>query len=175
MPKPTDKQGFTIIEVMIVLAIAGLILMIVFLAVPALERTARNTQRKHDAELIATNRELYDEENALVNVYAVGTCTGNPEDEGGFATFCGYITQGLSYYTPSEVTIIDSGWTPPTSIPTVTPNTVITETYLTCNATLTGATTTGADPLDAVVLYALEESDGEQANVCLPSMVITAD
>jgi len=45
----TDKHmGFTIIEVLIVLAIAGLILLIVFLAVPALERSARNTQRKDD-------------------------------------------------------------------------------------------------------------------------------
>lgn len=46
-------QGFTIIEVMIVLAIAGLILLIVFLAVPALQRTARNTTIKNDASAIA--------------------------------------------------------------------------------------------------------------------------
>lgn len=42
-------EGFTIIEVMIVLAIAGLIMLIVFLAVPALQRNARNTQRRNDA------------------------------------------------------------------------------------------------------------------------------
>ena len=42
------NEGFTIIEVMIVLAIAGLILLIVFLAVPALQRNSRNTQRKND-------------------------------------------------------------------------------------------------------------------------------
>ncbi|MEK7602696.1 MAG: prepilin-type N-terminal cleavage/methylation domain-containing protein [Patescibacteria group bacterium] len=42
-------EGFTIIEVMIVLAIAGLILLIVFLAVPALQRNSRNTQRGNDA------------------------------------------------------------------------------------------------------------------------------
>lgn len=41
-------EGFTIIEVMIVLAIAGLIMLIVFLAVPALQRNSRNTQRKSD-------------------------------------------------------------------------------------------------------------------------------
>lgn len=45
--KKSDK-GFTIIEVMIVLAIAGLIMLIVFLAVPALQRNSRNTQRKND-------------------------------------------------------------------------------------------------------------------------------
>ncbi|MES2971664.1 MAG: prepilin-type N-terminal cleavage/methylation domain-containing protein [Patescibacteria group bacterium] len=42
------SKGFTIIEVLIVLAIAGLILLIVFLAVPALQRNSRNTQRKND-------------------------------------------------------------------------------------------------------------------------------
>lgn len=41
-------EGFTIIEVLIVLAIAGLILLIVFLAVPALQRNSRNTRRVND-------------------------------------------------------------------------------------------------------------------------------
>lgn len=41
-------EGFTIIEVMIVLVIAAIILLIVFLAVPALQRNSRNTQRKND-------------------------------------------------------------------------------------------------------------------------------
>src|SRR5258708_5712319 len=38
---------------MIVLAIAGMILLIVFLVVPALQRNARNTQRKNDAAQIS--------------------------------------------------------------------------------------------------------------------------
>ncbi len=46
---PSRAAGFTIIEVMIVLAIASMILLIVFLAVPALQRNARNTGRKRDA------------------------------------------------------------------------------------------------------------------------------
>src|SRR5438552_9142139 len=41
-------QGFTIIEVVLVLAIAGLIFLIVFLALPALQRSQRDTQRKND-------------------------------------------------------------------------------------------------------------------------------
>src|SRR5690349_17412252 len=44
------SAGFTIIEVLIVLAIAGLILLIVFLAVPALQRNSRNTTAKNDAQ-----------------------------------------------------------------------------------------------------------------------------
>ena len=45
-------SGFTIIEVLIVLAIAGLILLVVFLAVPALQRNARNPTRKNEVSAI---------------------------------------------------------------------------------------------------------------------------
>lgn len=48
-----SQQGFTIIEVLIVLAIAGLILLVVFLAVPALQRNQRNSGRKTDGSRIA--------------------------------------------------------------------------------------------------------------------------
>src|SRR4051812_9194981 len=48
-----DNKGFTIIEVMIVLAIAGLIILIVLLAVPALQRNGRNTAIKNDASAVA--------------------------------------------------------------------------------------------------------------------------
>jgi prepilin-type N-terminal cleavage/methylation domain-containing protein len=48
-------EGFTIIEVLIVLAIAGLIMLIVFLAVPALQRNQRNTARTSDASRWATS------------------------------------------------------------------------------------------------------------------------
>src|SRR6185437_11178928 len=44
-----DQDGFTIIEVLIVLAIAGLIMVVVFLAVPNLQRSQRNSSRKTDA------------------------------------------------------------------------------------------------------------------------------
>jgi prepilin-type N-terminal cleavage/methylation domain-containing protein len=46
-------EGFTIVEVMIVLAIAGLIILIVFLAVPALQRNSRNNARNQDAARVA--------------------------------------------------------------------------------------------------------------------------
>lgn len=53
--KITKKEkGFTIIEVLIVLAIAGVIMAIVFLAVPALQRGQRNTQRRSDAAHMAS-------------------------------------------------------------------------------------------------------------------------
>ncbi|MBQ3469733.1 type II secretion system protein [Candidatus Saccharibacteria bacterium] len=50
MPKilGQTKKGFTIIEVVLVLAIAGLIFLMVFLALPALQRSQRDTQRRDD-------------------------------------------------------------------------------------------------------------------------------
>src|SRR5260221_8768526 len=57
-------QGFTIIEVLIVLAIAGLILLIVFLAVPALQRNSRNTQyRSESARILIVTQEFINNNN----------------------------------------------------------------------------------------------------------------
>lgn len=101
MKKLTKQQkGFTIIEVLIVLAIAGLILLIVFLAVPALQRNSRNTQRKDDvAKIIGAVNEWQNNhngtlptssndqnaaiENANLGIYdgAVTWGTGWPSDE----------------------------------------------------------------------------------------------
>lgn len=47
-----NKYGFTIIEVVLVLAIAGLIFLMVFIALPALQRSQRDTQRKNAANLV---------------------------------------------------------------------------------------------------------------------------
>lgn len=55
------NSGFTIIEVMIVLAIAALIMLIVFLAVPALQRHVRNLKRKNDIATISSQ---------LINAYS---------------------------------------------------------------------------------------------------------
>ena len=52
MLKKSTQKGFSIIEVLIVLAIAGLIMLIVFLAVPALQRNSRNTAREADASKV---------------------------------------------------------------------------------------------------------------------------
>lgn len=49
----TKERGFTIIEVMIVLAIAGAIIGIVLLAVPALNRSNRNNAIKADANAVS--------------------------------------------------------------------------------------------------------------------------
>ena len=63
MKKQNDKKGFTIIEVMLVIAIAGLIFMLVFLALPALQRSRRDQQRKTDMSRITSALENYKSNN----------------------------------------------------------------------------------------------------------------
>lgn len=53
MKKLKLNSGFTIIEVVLVLAIAGLIFLMVFLALPTLQRSQRDTQRKQAISKIA--------------------------------------------------------------------------------------------------------------------------
>ena len=50
-----SKQGFTIIEVVLVLAIAGLIFLMVFVALPALQRSQRDTARRNDMSRVDTS------------------------------------------------------------------------------------------------------------------------
>lgn len=69
------SKGFTIIELLIVLAIAALIILIVLIAVPQLQRNQRNTARQNIAGRIATE----------INNYA-GNNNGNTPTENADAT-----------------------------------------------------------------------------------------
>lgn len=57
------EKGFTIIEVVLVLAIAGLIFLMVFIALPALQRNQRDTQRKNDLSRVQTAVQNYQSNN----------------------------------------------------------------------------------------------------------------
>lgn len=74
MLKKQNQRGFSIIEVLIVLAIAGLIMLVVFLAVPALQRNARNNARQSDASKFAAaiNQCLSNNNGKYTNCNTVG-------------------------------------------------------------------------------------------------------
>ena len=57
------KKGFTIIEVVLVLAIAGLIFLMVFIAFPALQRGQKDTQRRDDMARFASQLAQYQANN----------------------------------------------------------------------------------------------------------------
>ena len=61
--KNTNPKGFTIIEVVLVLAIAGLIFLMVFIALPALQRSQRDTQRRSDFSRFISQLENYQANN----------------------------------------------------------------------------------------------------------------
>ena len=72
-----NKKGFTIIEVVLVLAIAGLIFLMVFIALPALQRSQRNTQREDDISRFLTAISDYQTNNSGKTPFQTG-------DTGGF-------------------------------------------------------------------------------------------
>lgn len=77
MKLQTKEKGFTIIEVLIVLAIAGLIMLIVFLAVPALQRNSRNTQRRNDVSgMLGVYQEAVNNNNGAVPASCNGSTAG---------------------------------------------------------------------------------------------------
>ncbi len=85
--------GFTIIEVVLVLAIAGLIFLVVFLALPQLQRARRDAQRKSDVARVVAGLESYAGNN-------MGRYPRNADELQIFVD--GYITTGGSdFYDPS--------------------------------------------------------------------------
>ena len=86
--KQTTK-GFTIIEVVLVLAIAGLIFLMVFIALPALQSGQRDASRKTDMSIISTSLTNYVSQNK--NTFPAVSAAGN-------TSFQGYI-KGLSSNT----------------------------------------------------------------------------
>ena len=63
MKKQHQPKGFTIIEVVLVLAIAGLIFLMVFIALPALQRSQRDTQRRDDMARFSSQLSQYQANN----------------------------------------------------------------------------------------------------------------
>ncbi|HEY4161087.1 MAG TPA: type II secretion system protein [Candidatus Saccharimonadales bacterium] len=109
------ESGFTIIEVLIVLAIAGLILMIVFLAVPALQRNSRNTQRKNDIQALLGGISEYEGDNdGELPAASPTTNIGSTGVIG--ATGTAQANVNLGYYNSGSVYIVSSA---PTQVPDV--------------------------------------------------------
>lgn len=109
-----SKGGFTIIEVVLVLAIAGLIFLIVFLAVPALQRGQRDQQRRNDIGRAVSALQQYQSNNrGAVPADAAAM-------NGAFKT--GYLTNGGSTFqdptTGSDYDFVNGGSGGPADYPT---------------------------------------------------------
>jgi prepilin-type N-terminal cleavage/methylation domain-containing protein len=106
------QKGFTIIEVVLVLAIAALIFLMVFIALPALQRNQRDTQRKNDVGRAATALTNYSSNNrgAIPTTVAGWTdfnaqyLTNNGTDDFSDPTGGPYVFKALDAADKPEVT-----------------------------------------------------------------------
>lgn len=98
------NDGFTIIEVVLVLAIAGLIFLMVFIALPALQSSQRDTARKSDVGVVSSAISSYTGNNRgsfPTTLALTGSASGAPDSSGKFA---GYISS-VSNNTTSVVVV----------------------------------------------------------------------
>lgn len=144
------ESGFTIVEVMIVLAIAGLIILVVFLAVPALQRNSRNTQRSNDASLVGA---------------AVNECLTN---RNGQVSACDTNTEVLAYVDVSKLrqfTTVGVSTTAPAS--GTTPDFATINVALSSKCDASGATRVAVTTQRAIaLLYNTENATGGAVTRC---------
>lgn len=145
----TRQSGFTIIEMLIVLAVGSLILMIIFLAIPALQRNSRNNQRNQDVQTILS----------AVSQWQLNHSGNIPAD---IAPALQASRAKLTAYESANVAIQgNSSGSPATIAPKTDIEKVDIYNYQKCNpSTAGGSTATGAGYSDIVALYALEKSSG---------------
>ena len=115
-----SKQGFTIIEVVLVLAVAGLIFLMVFIALPALQRSQRDTQRRQDLSRVSSSLVQYQTNNSTKTNNLPGAKAG---DDGtskcpsslelkSSPEACSFIRQYLNSATATENTFLDPSGEP---------------------------------------------------------------
>ncbi len=182
----TNQKGFTIIEVLIVLAIAGLILLIVFLAVPALQRSSRNTQRKNDAAAIGSSIANYISNNGGQLPTGVGGDGTNTNNILFYGSTSNTETAKLGYYTVAAAagsasatnsgnvsllnvtavktpTVVPSGTAPATT--TITTDQVLIYTGENCDSTGTKGGTLSTRT--AAIFYVAETGSGDGSLQCI--------
>ena len=144
------SEGFTIIEVLIVLAIAGLILLIVFLAVPALQRSSRNTQRREDVGRVSSS--------------ATEVVSNNNGDTTSLDTTALQSALGtkLAYYDSTNITAVTALASGGSATNTTTIDTVVAVPNGKCNGTAANYANRRI-----AVLYSVENGSGGNTRVCL--------
>jgi prepilin-type N-terminal cleavage/methylation domain-containing protein len=148
------QNGFTIIEVLIVLAIAGLIMLIVFLAVPALQRNQRNNARKNDVSRIGgAVSEFYSNNN--------GTSPTTTAHRDQIVSSAGTMS---NYNDNGDITLSAGGANNPVKTITNGPDSMTIYTGSKCT-TGGSSSTTGASPRQSVIHYAVE-TNGAATSIC---------
>jgi len=145
----TNKKGFTIIEVVLVLAIAALIFLMIFVAFPALQRGQKNTARKNDLSTIA----------AAVNTYRSNNSGSLPTDTDAFEKYIDKLSQVQTVNVKPYSEGGDLSTDDDTNVDTVT---VFTGAKCNDDSTIGKATSAKS----AAVQGVSEVSSGKYANTC---------
>jgi len=153
-----QSGGFTIIEVMIVLAVAGLIMLIVFLAVPALQRNSRNTQMRSDAAsvLAGVNEFITNNNGSLPASVSANSTTGEVTITGAAGT------SQASAKVRGGTTV---GFSTSIASPPAGPPNIIVYTNTTCNQN-TPVNTTGRA---FVAVFNIESGNNSSVPQCVQS------
>jgi prepilin-type N-terminal cleavage/methylation domain-containing protein len=152
-----DNKGFTIIEVMIVLAIAALIMLIVFLAIPALQRNSRNTGRKSDAARISAAAANFGSNNngltpsTTAHAQQILDDAGTLGQLGGLTAGTGAMAAGTFHITSGAIA------TAPT-LPRSGLGAALLDTGAQCAAG--GTTAVGTNARQSAILYTIEPGAG---------------
>jgi prepilin-type N-terminal cleavage/methylation domain-containing protein len=153
------KSGFTIIEVLIVLAIAGLIMVIVFLAVPALQRNSRNTQYRNEAARLLSSVQEFTNNNGGTLPAASGSGTAGSDAAKVFAL--------ANAKNITVLTVVASG-TVSAQTPSLT-TAILVSGGVKCGAVGGGSVTptvVGANGKSIVLIYAVENADSSVNAQC---------
>lgn len=153
----TNNAGFTIIEVLIVLAIAGLIIAVVLFAVPQLQRNGRNTAIKNDANTVAgTISEFESNNDGSVPNSAVAAANSSLLTVSGAsgAPTTGKVQGGTTVET------LTTGAAPASNAPTVGTISVLFGHKCTVSGAYTAGTTGDASSRSAAIYYSIETSSG---------------
>ena len=182
------NSGFTIIEVLIVLAIAGLIMAVVLLAVPGLQRSQANTAARTDASHIAAATSNWSANNNGVSLNSISQMYSIYQDVGTLSKYTDANASATS--TSSNFTTIGStpsasigsGWylatSPITTVSQLTtsppmPWVIVIDQGVTCQNATNNATTygpnlslTAGSPTNIAILFTTETSGNPNWN-CL--------
>jgi prepilin-type N-terminal cleavage/methylation domain-containing protein len=156
-----SNKGFTIIEVLIVLAIAGLIMLIVFLAVPALQRNQRNTSRKNDSSRVATAASNYVTNSNGQKIDSTAKLDAIIADAGTMAQFPTLTSAATP--TKDKVSFADGSTTAQAAI-TVDGLNIVTGAK--CDTAVVGKTLAG-NARQMALQYPSEKADGTIQGLCM--------
>ena len=169
LQKTKDQSGFTIIEVLIVLAIAALILVVVLIAVPNLQRNQRNSARKDEASRILTAANTYVSNNNGTKLTA-----GNSSQSGSILTDSGKLNQYSGFtggsaqvLTVNQVNIATGAIDGSTY--SGAGDAVLIVQGAQCDSTNLGKTIASSSSRQIVILYTTEKSGSGYQVLCLGS------